>query len=239
MLLAHIRQSDFAEQSVQTHLDEVASLARQYGEVVDLGAHSELAGLLHDMGKFTQHFTIYLKNAVFKQEIAMKKIDHSTAGAKYLYDLYYGKDHIQNYVVETVGMAILSHHAGLQNFVQPDLEPSDYLRRVQNKDLPYYTEVVANFESIAGNVDKVQHLVEEAKNEFRRFMKKVAVITNAEGLRFVYLNLMQKLVFSCLLDADRTNTRDFEENEVSLPSNYECVFTKGYRLGGGLSKDKQ
>ncbi|TFJ91949.1 CRISPR-associated helicase Cas3' [Lentibacillus salicampi] len=226
MLLAHIRNSDFAEQSVQTHLEDVSLIARQYGNSVDLGAHAELAGFLHDMGKFTQHFTTYLKNAVFKQEVTGKKIDHSTAGAKYLYDNYYDTNTLQNYVVETIGMAILSHHSGLQNFVQLDFKPSDYLRRVTNEELPHYDEVVQNFESIKGNVEKVKALIEEATNEFREFMGKIKPLAKP----IVYLNLMQKLVFSCLVDADRTNTRCFEENEEynNNVSKSETVFKNGY-----------
>lgn len=225
MLLAHIRQSDFAEQSVQTHLEGVALLARQYGKKVGLGAHAELSGFLHDMGKFTRNFTKYLRNAVLNQDISNKKIDHSTAGAKYLYDNYYGVDPLQNYVVETVGMAILSHHSGLQNFIQPDLEKSDYLRRVTNDELPYYHEVVENFESIKGNIERVQMLLEEAKGEFQGYIKKIKPFGNP----IVYLNLMQKLVFSCLIDADRTNTRCFEENETIQIRQNEKVYDLGYK----------
>ena len=223
--LAHIREKDFVEQSVQEHLEEVAKLAREYGEKVNLGAHAELAGFLHDMGKFTIHFTEYLKSAVIDKIIMNKKIDHSTAGAKYLYDNYYGKNRVQNYVIETVGMAILSHHSGMQNFIQPNLSQSDYLRRVTNVELPYYDEVVKNFESISGNTEKIEKLIEESKQEFEDFMKKIQKLNKP----FTYLNLMQKLVFSCLIDADRTNTRCFEENEDYNKSNYESVFQKGYK----------
>ncbi|HLR52193.1 MAG TPA: CRISPR-associated helicase Cas3' [Candidatus Avamphibacillus sp.] len=225
MLLAHIRQSDYAEQSVQTHLEEVALLARKYGEFANLGAHAELAGFLHDMGKFTIHFTKYLKDAVIEGKISSERIDHSTAGAKYLYEQYYGKNNVQNYVVETVGMAILSHHSGLQNFVQLDQKPSDYLRRVANKKLPFYDEVIKNFESIKGNIERVERLIDEAVQEFEEFMKQIKSIEKP----LVYLNLMQKLVFSCLIDADRTNTRCFEENELNKLSNNEGVFQKGYK----------
>lgn len=225
MLIAHIRKSDFTKQSVQDHLKEVASLARQYGSYAEIGAHAELAGFLHDMGKFTGHFTNYLEDAVIKGEIAGKKMDHSTAGAKYLYEHYYGQSNLQNYVVETIGMCILSHHSGLQNFVQPDLKPSDYLRRVTNTELPYYEEVVQNFESIEGNIERVQQLIMEAKNEFEIFQQKVQHLSNP----IIYLNLMQKLVFSCLIDADRTNTRCFEDNEAYQKHNNEDVFKVGYR----------
>src|SRR5699024_816150 len=134
--------------SVQTHLEEVALLARKYGEFANLGAHAELAGFLHDMGKFTIHFTKYLKDAVIEGKISSERIDHSTAGAKYLYEQYYGKNNVQNYVVETVGMAILSHHSGLQNFVQLDQKPSDYLRRVANRSEEHTSELQSRFDLV-------------------------------------------------------------------------------------------
>lgn len=227
MLLAHIRQNDYVEQSVQEHLEEVALLARSYGDASHIGAHAELAGFLHDMGKFTQHFTTYLKNAVLEQQVATKKIDHSTAGAKYLYDNYYSKNTIQQYVVEIVGMAILSHHSGLQNFIQTDLKPSDYLRRVTNVDLPHYEEVVKSFESVEGNVERIQLLLNEAQQELQNVLNKI----EQRQQPFIYLNLMQKLVFSCLIDADRTNTRCFEEAEPNYIPTQESsiIFENGYR----------
>lgn len=224
MLIAHIRQGDFERQYVQDHLDEVAVLARKYGTFVGFGAHAELAGFLHDMGKFTKEFTRYIENAVLHNQIDMKKIDHSTAGAKYLYERYYGKNQLQNFVVETIGMAILSHHAGMQDFIQLDLTPSDYFRRVSNEELPYYDEVVKNFERIEGNAQRVAELIQEANQEMNAFFKKI----KRKKHPITYFSYMQKLVFSCLIDADRTNTRCFEEKE-SLPfDDYSSVFEQGY-----------
>src|SRR5690625_4312502 len=159
MLIAHIREHDHTYQSVQEHLDNVAYLARQYGDEIGLGAHAELAGLLHDMGKFTHNFTNYLESAVIHGEIATKKIDHSTAGAKYLYEQYYNGSQPQKFVVEIIGMAILSHHSGLLNFTQLDLSESDYLRRVVQKDLAYYEEVKRNFELDNENRARVKGLL--------------------------------------------------------------------------------
>lgn len=225
MLIAHIRKSDYVEQSVQEHLEGVATLARSYGEVVGLGAHAELSGFLHDMGKFTKNFTVYLKNAVVENKVAGEKIDHSSAGAKYLYESYMGKDLLQDYVVETIGMAVLSHHSGMQNFIQPDLKPSDYVRRVTNEKLPYYDEVVHNFERIEGNMERVERLVKEAKEEMHHVMQRARTLKKNP---MIYLTLMQKLVFSCLIDADRTNTRCFEENTTEYVKNNRKVFERGY-----------
>src|SRR5699024_4655782 len=220
------RESDHAIQMVQDHLEGVAWLAQKYGGPVALANHAELAGFLHDMGKYTEAFTTYIRNAVLHDDVASSKIDHSTAGAKYLYENFYGKDFLQDLVIETVGMAILSHHSGMQNFIQTDTSQSDYIRRVTNADLPYYQEVVANFEAVPENVKKVKKLLEEAKTEVQEFMSQVEQFNNRE--RTIHLSYMQKLVFSCLIDADRTDTRCFEEATDVTVSDYASVFEEGY-----------
>src|SRR5699024_1679119 len=134
-------------------------------------AMASLAGFLHDMGKNTEAFHTYIREAVLESNVSSEKIDHSTAGAKYLYDTYYvkqlkTKDDIEsNLVIEIVGMVILSHHSGLQNFVQVDGKLSDYFRRVCEKELPYYEEVKDNFLRIKGNKEYVDILYNKSLQE--------------------------------------------------------------------------
>ncbi|WP_284141654.1 CRISPR-associated helicase Cas3' [Virgibacillus sp. LDC-1] len=224
MFVAHIRENDLIRQSVQDHLEGVSRLGRKYGASIGLGAHGELAGFLHDMGKYTDAFTTYIENAVLHRQIAAKKIDHSTAGAKYIYDCFYKGNDLDKFVVEIVGMAILSHHSGIQNFVQIDLSTSDYIRRVVEKDLPYYDEVKRNFEAVEGNRERVQRLFQEAVDEFGVFIQKVKPLANP----YVYINYTQKLVLSILLDADRTDTRRFEENDTT-PLSMDFSFQARYK----------
>lgn len=231
MFIAHIRESDHEIQTVQSHLEAVADLARIYGESLGFGAHAELAGFLHDMGKFTTEFTEYLENSVIHEKVSLTKIDHSTAGAKYLYENFYNGNDLQKFVVEIVGMAILSHHSGLQNFVQVDVSTSDYIRRVVEKDLPYYKEVKDNFEAVIGNRTRVENLLEEAIQEFIAFANKVQLMESekkkAKKHPYVYMNYAQKLVLSLLLDADRTDTRRFEEID-NTPLEKEAPFQTWY-----------
>src|SRR5699024_11706555 len=44
----------------------------------------------------------------------------------------------------------------------------------------------------------------------------------------LHLDFMLKLVFSCLMDADRTDTRCFEEATDVTVSDYASVFEEGY-----------
>ena len=176
MLIAHIREVDSKVQSVQEHLEGVGALAYQYGVPLGIGKIAELAGFLHDMGKFTMHFSDYLRSVVLHQKNIRPHIDHSTAGAKYLYERYWSErpqDAIRSYVIEIVGMAILSHHSGLHDFLSIDGRVNSYIRRTVEKELPHYEEVVQNFQSIEGNVERVDRLVDEATEELAAFFEKV------------------------------------------------------------------
>lgn len=234
MLIAHIRESDSKVQSVQDHLEGVAALASEYGDPLNIGKLCALAGFLHDMGKFTVHFSDYLRSVVLKKETIRPHIDHSTAGAKYLYERYWSnqpQDAIRSYVVEIAGMAILSHHSGLHNFLSIDGRVNDYIRRTVEKELPHYEEVVQNFQSIEGNVERVDRLVDEATEELAAFFEKVKHQTMERGSQRTALSTvsyLQKLVFSILVDADRTDTRRFEENVTEAPHDRSTIFKRAY-----------
>ena len=58
MFAAHIRDPD--EQSVQTHCEETAVYAKENGLAVGVGDAMYLAGLLHDLGKYTEAFNKYI-----------------------------------------------------------------------------------------------------------------------------------------------------------------------------------
>ena len=113
-MIAHMRQSDYLIQTVQEHLESVSSLAKEFGNKVGVHSIAELAGYLHDMGKNTEAFSTYIVNAVKKTGKPLEKIDHSSAGAKYLYETYYydtpvtPAEKTSNIVVEMVGMVILA-----------------------------------------------------------------------------------------------------------------------------------
>lgn len=226
-MIAHMRKSDYAIQTVQEHLISVSSLAKQYGEKAGFSSTAELAGLLHDMGKNTKAFSVYIENAVKETGAPLERIDHSTAGAKYLYETYFyerpknTEELASNLTVEIVGMTILSHHSGLQNFMQVDGSESDFFRRVCREDLPYYEEVCEEFLSIPGNEKKVEVLFEAACKEMSSYLEGTRELLKAYGenrgeiSHHIFFGLALKFVFSCLIDGDRTDSRRFDENDTS------------------------
>lgn len=246
-MIAHIRKADLEIQTTQQHAESVSKLAMRHGAKAKVQAMTALAGFLHDLGKSTRAFATYITHAVKETGDKLERIDHSTAGAKYLYETYYitepanNDELMSNFVVEIVGMTILSHHSGLQNFLQLDSSQSDYFRRVCKADLPYYDEACNNFFAVSGNKERVTTLYEQSVTEMKQIVSKAMnmakqhrnIVQKHHSLKdfsqFIYFSLIMKYVFSCLIDADRTDARRFEENDYSgVHHSYHSFFTESY-----------
>ncbi len=211
--IAHIRESDHVIQTVREHLLDVKQLAEYYGSKLGIAHITGLAGLLHDLGKFTPRFRDYLWNAVYHPEKAPRRgeVDHSTAGGKLLFDrLHQGKPTRMTWLLaELVGNAVISHHSYMHDYLNESLE-SDYLRRVQDKKaeaIDYDTAVGQFFKEVMSETEFAAY-IEQAIRELERYMARPSVLT-AEQKLFC----LDKYIFSALIDADRTNTRQFELNE--------------------------
>ncbi len=98
--VAHIRESDGAEQTVKEHLEKTAARARAFGERFGNGDAAWLCALFHDVGKFSEAFQkrIYGENK--------QRVDHSTAGAKELSSRYAN-------IGRMLAYCVAGHHAGL------------------------------------------------------------------------------------------------------------------------------
>lgn len=78
MFVAHYRSISKEEQSVREHLLGAQRLAESYGSKLNVAHIAGLAALLHDLGKFSEDFQIYLKQAVYKEENPIYKRVRST-----------------------------------------------------------------------------------------------------------------------------------------------------------------
>lgn len=237
--IAHFKENSDEEQLLKDHLLLVAKLCGNFGENLGLYNCCYLAGLLHDMGKYSDKFQRYIRLAKENSDKAVRgSVDHSTAGGKLIAELC-AKDSRNQYkqvVAELVGNSIISHHSslGLQNFVNPGdnyKKTSDYLYRVnekleQEKFLEDYEQAkVRCFEDLCSFV-KLENLLEQAANE----IKKLLINKPKQADMF----FIAKFIYSCLIDADRTNTRIFEEssdedgmnNTSDLLNHYYQIFEK-------------
>ncbi|GGF93468.1 CRISPR-associated helicase Cas3' [Paenibacillus aceti] len=212
--IAHIRESDRKIQTVEEHLLEVMKLAEKYGAKLHVRHIAGLAGLLHDLGKYTHRFVEYILAATDSNSATKPRrgeVDHSTAGGKLLFDLFHNKDHgpYKMILAEIVGNAIISHHSYLKDFCGPDWE-SEYLKRVKEKvtGLEEYELSKETFFENVMSEREFNDYVDRAATELEQFLQQ----NNPQNFE---LNCMflTKFIFSMLIDADRTNTRGFEANQ--------------------------
>lgn len=228
--IAHIRESDKQIQSVAEHLLEVKALAESIGEKIGVKHIAGLAGMLHDMGKYTDEFREYIIKAVENPAEPPKRgsVDHSTAGGRLLYQKFHtGKPSRGSWILaEVVGNAIISHHSYLHDFLHADLE-SPYLHRVRDKPLNEYDRSVRCFFDEVISETAFHQYVLRAIDELEAYLGKPSAETSESKLMF-----LTKFVFSALIDADRTNTRLFEENkhEESSPCRQKLFHTYYERL---------
>lgn len=206
--IAHVREEDRKIQSVKAHLLGAKQLAEIYGAKIQLKHVSGLAGLLHDLGKYSDEFQQYIYEAVFTPENASKKrgdVDHASYGGKLLFSMYHNiKNNTSNEMLlaEIVGNAIISHHSNLHDYISPQIH-SGFLNRVQDKELPEFPQAVKRFfDKVMSKVD-FEIYVNKAVMELEKF-------TNNTSTQSFFLT---KYIFSCLVDADRTDTRLFEEKK--------------------------
>lgn len=97
-------------QRLDEHLLGTAQRAEQFGDPIRISRAARLAGLLHDLGKYTREFQARLDGAG-------ERVDHSTAGAAVVTQLARCSD--DKIIAELIGYAIAGHHAGLPDKIRP------------------------------------------------------------------------------------------------------------------------
>jgi CRISPR-associated endonuclease/helicase Cas3 len=227
--IAHYRERDKQEQSLEDHLRGVAELAKGFAEKLGLGDHGELLGLLHDLGKYSTEFQNYLKSAVgqinqdedeYVDAGALKgKVDHSSAGAQYIWRTIGQRGQIENIVAQILALCVASHHSGLIDCLDADGE--DIFGRRMAKALEK-----THLEEVRGSADP--QLIErctqlcgrtELVSGLRSLFERVglsSVVNNRTQGRIMQqqVGLAVRFLFSCLVDADRIDTADFEHSRV-------------------------
>jgi CRISPR-associated endonuclease/helicase Cas3 len=215
MFVAHIHPNTLKEQSVKEHLYNVSKMAREYSAKISLSSTGELIGALHDMGKQTDVFNAYIHYSSIHPHDKSRKgaIDHSTAGAKFIYDNFYGtKDLYQRCVAQMISLAVYSHHRGLGDCL--DLEGNDLFARRINKDKEiFYDEAVAKFIEECYSIKEIEALFNKSKQEIKNIIGKINEIDTCVRFRKFAFGMTERYVFSCLIDADRYDTYKFMEQK--------------------------
>ncbi|MDI3537169.1 MAG: CRISPR-associated endonuclease/helicase Cas3 [Epulopiscium sp.] len=222
--IAHIREKDRKVQSLINHLEGVSSLTFESSKYISCPNVGMLLGLLHDFGKYSSIFQEYIRSANEFVELDTNiissdvenihgKIDHSTAGAQFAWNelLKNNNDPKIRIFAQFIALCIVSHHSGLIDCLSTDGEEVFIKRINKNPDQTYIEEVINNADKEI--VLKIKSLISNkgAYDEFLSIVKNIIQSKNkSERIIKFQIGLLLKFLFSCLIDADRTDTADFE-----------------------------
>lgn len=221
--IAHLRKSDEQIQSVQAHLKETAALAKVFAQKLNLESAGELLGLMHDFGKYSRKFQKYIhdKTGLFNPDLDDEestpddsKVDHSTAGAQWVYRelrKFGAKQGIGELFGQMLGLCIASHHGeGLIDCLDGEGNAIWKKRFEKEDELTHLAECEQNADEVVRQ--KAHELAGE--NLIRSLLNVVKPIfsnqTINNKIKEFYLGCLTRFLFSCLIDADRINSSDFE-----------------------------
>lgn len=215
---AHKRQINgkIEVQTVLDHCRRTANRAERYGEKISAPAIGKLQGMIHDAGKLCRDFDNYILE---KNDFKRGEIDHCYAGARYLIQLAEKID--EPTLKETarfISHTIISHH-GLHDWI--DKDGKDYFRERISKD-ERYEEIQSNLLEMLSEQEWLK-LLYAAKDEYIEIKQRIFQIGDKDkGKIAFYMGQFERLMQSVLVDADRTDTANFQEGKDT-----EAVFAEG------------
>ena len=224
--ISHIRESDKKEQTVSEHSNNVAKIASEFGEAVQMSHTAWLQGILHDAGKLCNDFTEYIHG---ESDAQRGEIDHSYMGAKYLFALSQilcKKNAFPMDAALLIGRTILSHH-GLHDWITEKGE--DYFqKRISNRKhdkevicaLPeivsnetlqkYYLESVKEYAAMQQKINELyKEMIAKGEKEKRELSGDAKCVIPA-----FYQGFLERLMQSILMDADQTDAANFNDDIV-------------------------
>ena len=180
-------------QTLLCHSRSVAKLAAERAAKFGAGELGRVAGLLHDIGKYSEEFQARLKDQ-------RGRVDHSTAGARVAAERYGVAGRLLAYV-------IAGHHAGLANAAGSGV-PAPLAVRLDAHKYPGVPACPGWKRELTLPEELICTLPEPYPDE-----------DIALSRRGHCLSLLTRMLFSALVDADRIDTETFyaEAEKSELP----------------------
>jgi len=218
--LAHVRLSDNSAQSLITHLLEVAEISKNLATKIKAAEAGELIGLLHDFGKYSTAFQTYIRTETGLREpdgddqpSQKGKIDHSTAGAQWVWNALSkfarnGNHDEGKLCGQILALCIASHHGGLIDNLSADGEEHLFAKRINKADdKTHLTECKQQADSLVQDRAKVL----ASKDLLIGMLTRLKALDGAsDTITHFNRGLWTRFLFSCLIDADRISSADFE-----------------------------
>ncbi|MBO6134760.1 MAG: CRISPR-associated helicase Cas3' [Lachnospiraceae bacterium] len=203
--IAHISEDGKRKQTIKEHSENVAKLCERFS-IQRLKPIAYNIGMLHDIGKYQKSFQKRIKGENIK-------IEHSICGAKESLNLYN-----KNLISLLMEYAIAGHHTGLVDYgnEKTDIDTDTTLCGRMLRKIEDYSNYKNELLLHRLNVDEyLNSLFEyfELKDEKSLYDK---------------ISIIERYLYSCLVDADNIDTADFCNNSKhnTLNSNYDICLKK-------------
>ena len=168
-------------QPLAVHLQNVAVLARKFAEFSGLADPAELAGLLHDLGKYRDEFQSYLRGL----RGSSMETQHAIFGAACAW--------VEGLSIQA--FAVQGHHSGLKD--RDEMDHACCHKSLMPHKAAVYLSTIANKEGLAFSVGK----------GWPDFLQETAASSDS----YLSVEFATRMVFSALVDADRLDTANWPE----------------------------
>lgn len=223
--IAHWRESDQIPQYLADHLLNVSKFSLGFSKKIRLEVAGELIGLLHDLGKYSEDFRCYIHSALgllnpdeddYVDSGALKgKVDHSSAGAQFVWQVLASKGPVESLIGQLLALCIASHHSGLIDCLDP--EGNDVFgKRMKKPEEKTHLEEVQSCTD-AEILARARVLLDspELITETRNLLAGIKLKEKNSRPLLQQVGLAVRFLFSCLIDADRIDTANFEQKKIA------------------------
>lgn len=213
---AHIRKVDGKKyiQTVEEHCRGVAEIAAELLRDIGLEKTVYLAGMVHDLGKFSENFKNYIEKTADGEKVQRGSVNHTFAGVRFLLEKHSDEQlsGFSDIILEILAYAVGAHH-GLFDCVD-DNNNNGFTKRIQKEGIDYLN-AAQQFLKICCSEQDIEDLLKQSEKEFFPVFNEIekladnadAKIQNAQ-ITF-YIGFLARLILSAIIEADRSNTSQF------------------------------
>ena len=213
---AHIRKVDGKKyiQTVEEHCHGVAEIAAELLRDIGLEKTAYLAGMVHDLGKFSENFKNYIEKAADGEKVQRGSVNHTFAGVRFLLEKHSDEQlsGFSDIVLEILAYAVGAHH-GLFDCVD-DNNNNGFTKRIQKEGIDYLN-AAQEFLKICCSKQDIEDLLKQSEKEFLPVFNEIEKLADNVDAKIqntqitFYIGFLARLILSAIIEADRSDTSQF------------------------------
>lgn len=213
---AHIRKVDDKKyvQTVEEHCHGVAEIAAELLRDIGLEKTAYLAGMVHDLGKFSENFKNYIEKAADGEKVQRGSVNHTFAGVRFLLEKHSAEQlsGFSDIVLEILAYAVGAHH-GLFDCVD-DNNNNGFTKRIQKEGIDYLN-AAQEFLKICCSKQDIEDLLKQSEKECLPVFNEIEKLADNADAKIqntqitFYIGFLARLILSAIIEADRSDTSQF------------------------------